>query len=840
MLIRFSLLFLFVFATRFAQAQNYDLMMQAWYWDYFQGGNFGNWMNNLQGKIPDLTAGHFRHVWLPPLSRTSTPNNYSNGYNPKDLYDFGEFGPACAWGTRAQLNALISAFNNNQLKAVSDMIYNHRDGGRPERNPAVRNFIKDMSNSAVYPSDRFLCIVPLGTNNPGQNGPGDYYIKIRPKFSNNNYCGTHQYKLYARTNLTTYNPTVLYENEPNGGGDCNQPSNNLPLGQDMIAGLCDYSGCYIDEFKITLTTANFNQQDDTLFIYMTNYNSPGYSDHDIVGVWSAPRSQDIINEVEYWTYTNFTNLPSGQGAMTYNDFRPNDNTWTYETLGCDWNCPLFFYDIDQSQPSAVSTLNAWTLWQLSNVGIGGLRMDAVKHFDPAFVGQLIKYLYDNGQQPEMIVGEFFDYNPYVLKGWVDAVYNEMIGHPAYDNIRVRAFDFALRAELRNACDQFGYDVRNIFNSGMVNAAGSDQFRVVTFVDNHDIRHEGNHIQNDAMLAYAYILTDNQIGAPCIFYPDYFGGQVGNAPNIMLKNQINQLSQLHVAHIFGSEEIDYLSRINTPYYQYFVPGKGFPHTTLIYQMKPPVPGPHNVIAAINFSGTELDVYQGVNMSWGIGIGATFQDMTGNALTPSVQITSNNEIRVHLPPRSYALYVQQSAAPVELLRFEATAQPASQSVLLEWESALEADFSHYEILRADGKPSDYRVIGRMQPSPGRKYRYEDGSAPLNTPLHYRLRMVDADGSETYSPMRMAQLDADRYFSISPNPAADNAYLHCKLHDAESLLIEIVDGMGRIVSSRRVEAISGEQTISLDTGRLPQGAYYCRIASGSGVVSLPVLKK
>ena len=98
----------------------------------------------------------------------------------------------------------------------------------------------------------------------------------------------------------------------------------------------------------------------------------------------------------------------------------------------------------------------------------------------------MNYLQTNNTIPQLVVGEFFDYNPNVLNGWVNAVYSYMT-QAAKDAIKVRVFDFALRSALKDACDVFQNDVRNIFNSGVVRGAGGSPFNVVTFVDNHDLR-----------------------------------------------------------------------------------------------------------------------------------------------------------------------------------------------------------------------------------------------------------------------------------------------------------------------------------------------------------------
>lgn len=848
---RFFWIFLLLsFSPSLLRAQA-DFMMQAWYWDYFQNGNFGTWINNLNAKATALDNAGFKHIWLPPLSRSSTSNNISNGYNPSDLYDLGEFGPACAWGNRTQLNTLITNYNSKGLDVVSDMIYNHRDGGRPEKNEAVRYFITNPSNPNIYPSDRVFYALPLGSQNPGNNGAGDYYIKVRSKSYGFNGSG---YKFYARTMNTAYTGNSINESEPNGGGDCGQGSTNTPLGTDILCLLGpDGTGCHTDEFKITLTAGSFNAQDDTLFIYMNNTN--GYSDHFIYGIWSAPRSADIVSELEYFTYTNYNNMPSGQGAMNYNSFRPNDATansgGVTETLGCDWNCPLFFYDYDQAQSSTQTVLNHWTKWQLDQ-GIKGLRMDAVKHFDPAFVGQMMNYLDAENKRPNMVVGEFFDYSAGALKGWVDAVYANMNGS-ASGSILVRAFDFALRGELKESCDNTldpnngGHDVRSVFQSGMVDGAGGSGFNAVTFIDNHDLRKDGDGIFNDARLAYAYIMTNNKVGLPCVFYPDYYGGQVGNTPDIMLKGEIDNLMSLHNSYIFGSSQVEYLSRYSTPYAQYFDPvnNGSAPSKVLIYQLQPNGSG-KNVIVAINFSVNQLDVYQKIRTDWGAGAGTTFTDMLGYSATPTTNITPNQEIHVILPPRSYTVFVQGTLTPlpVDLLNFQVNT--GSDQVNLRWESQNERNFSHFEVERSHGDNARFERIGQVQ---GRNsnalehYFFTDEKPLFNTPLYYRLRMLDQDGQVKYSPVRSVTLEQRKFrMLLAPNPtsAAEGSSLSIATEQAQDLEFQVLDYLGRVVQQQQWNLEPGVFSYPIRTADLPAGLYRVVVRSAGESEQLSLMVK
>ncbi len=633
------------------QSSAQDFMMQGWYWDYPKSCDGNSFADTLNAQAADIGAAGFTYVWLPPLSRASF-GSCSVGYDPKDLYDLGEYGLGpTGFGTRTQVDALISSLNANGVDAVADVVYNHRDGGAPEDNPAVRDYITQYMDfgKAPFPSDRFRCIIPIGGTSG--NGAGDYYIKISSKTGDSNYTGW-EYKVYPQTSIVGWqNLPPITESEPNGGGDCSQGFDEIQLGIDMVATIDDPSTCRTDEFKLTLTAADFDPAGDTLFLYLNN--TGGYSDHRIYGIWNASAGADIANQIVYQTFTDFTNMPSGQGAMNWQNFKPNcnghpDTDKTSTSLGGDWDWLWFFNDYDQYNPNTATVLYDWTNWLWTDVGIRGLRMDAIKHFPPFFVGDLLDDMHAKGHNPGMVVGEFFDGNTTLLNNWVSEVYNNMEASTSAA-ISVKIFDFNLRFALKDACDSFGYDARYVFNAGIVNGGGGSGFNSVTFVGNHDFREEGQSIENDRMLAYAYILTNNQLGVPCVFYPDYYGIDIPHTTTFYLKPQIDQLMQIHQDYIFGSTSVDNLSRFSTPYSATYT--SGYDNTTLIYQLSGGAAG-EEVIVAINFAGEPLILDHGINMT-NLAEGAIFHDRVGNDTNAST-IIANGQIHVEIPARSYAVY------------------------------------------------------------------------------------------------------------------------------------------------------------------------------------------
>lgn len=744
-LMHLALIFAFV-GTGYPNATAQDFMMQGWYWDYPKTTDGACWADTIRLKANGLSHAGFTGIWLPPLARASF-GSASNGYDPKDLYDYGEYGGggATGFGTRAQLDAAILELSSSGVNAVADLVFNHRDGGKAEVNPGLTSYVaaydwnKANSGANPFPYDRMRCILPLGGSSG--NGAGNYYFKLSSSSGHSNFFN-NEYKVYFETKTVGWkNLSALVESEPNGGGNCSQANNTTELGRDMNATV-DASGCTIDEFHLNLGVSDFNAAGDTLYIYFGKRNS-GYSDIRIFGIWSGPRSMDIIGDLKYQTYTDFSGLPSGQGAMNWSNFKPNSDRAT--SLEGDWDGMYFFYDYDQFQTDTKDKLSAWTRWNWSDVGIRGLRMDAVKHFTPEFVGDLLDNLHDNGMDPPIVVGEWYSTNTAELAGWVNNVLSYM-DTDTKAAIKPRIFDFSLREALRQSCDSYGYDVRNVFTSSLVDVSSITGFNVITFANNHDFRDASGFaslIHNTPILAYAYLLTNNKTGIPCVFYPDYYGypsnGSTYYPPDKNgLKTKIDQLMSLHKAYIFGSTSATYLNKSSSGFSNDADTANSY---LLTYQLKGGLAG-KDVVVAINFGGDTIRFHQQLD---GLPVGTKLTDMLGVTPYLEAEVKANengvpNDIWIDIPGRSYAVWVQGASStlaplPASDLRIS---DVTAGSLTLEWidNSSNESGF------RVERKTSESGTWAILQSVLSNVNTFTDSTiVPFE---HYFYRVVAVNGT------------------------------------------------------------------------------------------------
>jgi alpha-amylase len=250
----------------------------------------------------------------------------------------------------------------------------------------------------------------------------------------------------------------------------------------------------------------------------------------------ANRTKYISDTLEIEAYTKFT-FPGRNG--TYSDFNWDYNCFTgvdhsvgstepaiYNIIneyGDKWE-PLvdnekgnFDYlilnDVETRNPGVRAEFKKWIRWYYDTVAFDGVRLDAVKHMNPAFFIEWIDFLRNEVNPNLFVVGEYWlsDDLPVLLK-YIDAVGG-----------RMNLFDAPLQHNLTIASEEKeNYDLRRIFHETLVSVLPD---RAITFVDNHDTQPlqslEEYTLAWFRPHAYALILL-RESGYPCVFYPDIYG------------------------------------------------------------------------------------------------------------------------------------------------------------------------------------------------------------------------------------------------------------------------------------------------------------------------------
>ncbi|WPO91895.1 alpha-amylase [Chryseobacterium sp. HR92] len=120
---------------KFISGPGGGVLMQGFYWDVPEGGN---WWNTVKDKLTAWSNAGIGAVWLPPASKAQN-GAYSMGYDPTDYYDFGNFNQngsvETRFGSRTELEALITKAHAESMQVYADIVINHNSGGQSEANP---------------------------------------------------------------------------------------------------------------------------------------------------------------------------------------------------------------------------------------------------------------------------------------------------------------------------------------------------------------------------------------------------------------------------------------------------------------------------------------------------------------------------------------------------------------------------------------------------------------------------------------------------------------------------------------------------------------------------------
>ena len=821
----------------FSVSYGQQVFMQGWYWDYPKTAAGASWADTLRIKAASLKTAGFTHIWFPPHA-VSAAGPLGNGYDAKDLFIGNQ---TTGLGTRTAVNNMLAEFTAQSIRPVADLNYNHRAGGAPENNPAVKDYITNQYTAAKepFPSDRFRCVLPVG--GASGHGAGDYYFKISSKTGDNRF-NNFGYKVYMQTNRTgNAGLPAQNETEPNGGGDCGQGNNLIQLGRDMYAMVETGGGCNTDEFHLVLGTNDFFAAGDSIFIYLDNTTTNSFSDHRIYGIYSSFNSADVVSDLLYQTNTNFNNLPSGRGQMNFESFKPNTTNAATTSLNGDWDYLFFNYDYDQFQKRTKDTLIDWTKWNWDALGVRGLRLDAAKNYTPSFVSNMLDSMHTYGKDPDLVVGEYFSANTSDLANWITTVTTGMTAG-AQAVIKPKLFDFALREQLRQSCDNNAYDVRNVFTNSLHDAQGVSGFNIVTFANNHDFRDLtgfNSLIRNSNDLPYVYMLTNNQLGVPEIFYPDYYGypapagGFYSYHPTNLPARQSTIDSLINILHVYinGSPTVDYLNRIGTPYSSNYITGSA--SRSLIYQLEGTAAnGNRDIIVAINFGDTRLQADHQINNRGGaITAGTRFYDVTGRSAFPYQQVDGSGRVYIDLPARSFSVWSENSLiVPVTLLSFKAT--PADGKVVLQWKTENELNTDKYTAERSLNG-TDFTPLGDVAAlnNGAHTYTFNDEVIPKASILYYRIKIRDFNGSVHFSDIAKVNFSGVTFgINIYPNPVTgDKLSLAIETASPKNLQLSIYNIQGQKMLSQQIPGSSGIKNYPINISTLAAGSYTIVVDDG-----------
>lgn len=193
------------------------------------------------------------------------------------------------------------------------------------------------------------------------------------------------------------------------------------------------------------------------------------------------------------------------------------------------------------------------------------------------------------------------------------------------------------------------------------------------------------------------------------------------------------------------------------------------------------------------------------------------------------------------------------PVDLIAFSAkkiNAADGPDHARLDWKTASEKSFSHFEIQMAEGNQkmlkNEFATIGTLsgtgESSAENNYTFTDRSLKGNLTYYYRLAMIDTDKSVRYSAVRAVSFEQQQSWRVFPNPSDGKFNIEFKADKGENLQFHVHDLNGRLVKSEQVKAtgLMQKREIMLSPMDIASGLYLIQVISKDAEQTFKVVMK
>lgn len=170
------------------------------------------------------------------------------------------------------------------------------------------------------------------------------------------------------------------------------------------------------------------------------------------------------------------------------------------------------------------------------------------------------------------------------------------------------------------------------------------------------------------------------------------------------------------------------------------------------------------------------------------------------------------------------------PLNLLSFSGSKQ--SNDVLLQWNTANEANVSHFELQRSDDGQI-FSGIGNVQP--GRTmYSYKDANVFIaKSVVFYRLKSIDIDGQFTYSAIIRLTNQQLITMTVFPNPVVDNVTISGLKQNGTIRLFSV---NGKLLQQQTVTA----QSTIMNLSAYSKGIYVLQYQQAGETVNQKIVKQ
>ncbi len=174
------------------------------------------------------------------------------------------------------------------------------------------------------------------------------------------------------------------------------------------------------------------------------------------------------------------------------------------------------------------------------------------------------------------------------------------------------------------------------------------------------------------------------------------------------------------------------------------------------------------------------------------------------------------------------------PLQLLGFRAAR--GETGAILRWQTAQEVNTSRFEVaFGTDGRQfTTIGTVAALRNTGTGQYNYLHTTAPAGGNAYYRLKMIDADGTFSYSPIiRLEDSRTDKIGTVWPTLVTDGLI---RVYPGPGMTaVAVFDAQGRRVLNT---AVSNSNVQTLSAATLAKGVYTVRLQGGDGYRAVKVV--
>ena len=178
------------------------------------------------------------------------------------------------------------------------------------------------------------------------------------------------------------------------------------------------------------------------------------------------------------------------------------------------------------------------------------------------------------------------------------------------------------------------------------------------------------------------------------------------------------------------------------------------------------------------------------------------------------------------------------PLTLLDF--TAKSQKDNINLLWQTASEINFTGFELQRSTNDAKNFVTLAEIKGKGAGDYDYMDVNVAAGDIYYYRLKMLDKDGTFTYSNIKSGSIEGKTTAKIYPNPTNNNAHLLINTVSESDAVIQVFNVEGQLMRNISSKLIFGSNDLLIDLSNLSTGIYSVLVNINNEQFSLKVNKE